>query len=904
MGFLVWSVLFWFVGGSWLDVKRQEVCSSEVRQEHPDLELVKKHCIQTADHFMEQGYYGSAAWFYLLGGDVDKNLNEVEAKIDDGFYMNIGHSYVLKGEFEKAREIYEAYIWYEEEYYDQSDEAMQNDFKILPRLYADKKENLAKGLALWNEIYKPIEKIVTAYKNYERAEEEGSSSDAIRYLEQTLEYSADYKDREVLEYWMRVEMLAELYWNENKTEKAIEYYKKIEEVYLKDEEKAYEYQEILLSLAKLNREISNDGEALLYYNKVLVHKEQSDFDNNASLAVTYKDIGDVYSALKKPKRAIESYKKSIELQHHYLEDPDIYSLNGALEELEGYYTTLSNLYLEIGDTKQALSTREAYVSFLERAYEGDYKPLAIAHYNMASYFNEQNDTQRAIESHLMAIDDMQELIEREFEVTSQEDAVEILFDYYDSLEPYLVKSSDYNHTKAYNAMVGYMEELRAFQEKRFSEEEVNHLILAQTYNLMRGTYEKVDDVHKRKKYAQLALLQIKKAIEEEEDEAIKVTYADFLNSYYGSLLRESSMDLEERDLSIDEYMSFQREHYDGNFYLLSQAHELVALFFKDRKCVELAMEHYKKALTFAEEAFKEEESYENEQLVHEIYHALLRLYRDDYDNHAEAIRLTKELIALQKEKNADKKRWLSSGYDTLAAIYYQEDNGSEEIVKSYRASIGIFKEDIVESNSTTYFYDLRESYVTLSKYYAQQKDQKRSIAVMFELIDFTLTTFPHEETELARDYAALAEVYDLFEESDYVLIYKEKAFSTIERALSQSNNYGDYFNDFENHYDALQRLYQKRNETYKIVKSIEKLKEMIKGEPEEEYKISLLKMISYAYLRIEAYSKSLEYIVQVNRLVDTSYTFECSDIEESYYSSYIYLDEHELKSLEKVCPLL
>ena len=912
VGFLIWGILFWSVGGHWLNEKREDVCITEVNKENPDLAVVKRRCIETADYFMNEGYYGSSAWFYLLGGDIDKNINEVEAKIDNEFYMNIGHSYVLKGEFEKAKKIYQDYIWYENEYYDQSDDAMQGDFKILPRLYADKKENLEKGLALWNELYAPIGKIVTAYQNYERSEEDGNSTDAIKYLEETLAYSAEYKEKEVLDYWVRTETLAELYWNENEEKKAITQYQKIEKNYEKDEDKEYEYRNILLSIAKLYTDTSNHTQALLYQKKVLEHKEQSYFDDNASLAITYKDIGDVYIASKKPKNAITAYKKSIEFQHAYLKNSELESLNSALDELQGYYITLSNAYCALKDKKQALLTRQEYVTFLEEQYEGDFKPLAKAHHTMAEYFKEHDNTQEAIASQLLAIYDMQELVEREYEATAQENAVEILFDYYNDLEPYLVKKNDYNHTKAYVEMLGAMENLRVFQEDTFAQEEnINHLILAKTYNRLHLTYAKVDDANNTKKYAQQALFQMRKAIENEEYDEIKERYADYLNAYYATLLRESYGEFsddnvseisEELSLIIDEYIRFQEEHYGEKFYLLSKGHETVAKFLKHRNIVKLAMEHYKKALTFSEKAFKEEESYENEQLLNDNIYALMRLYRDDYTNHDEAIRLSKELIELQKENYADKKIWLSSSYDALAQIYYKENNQSVEIVESYRTSIRIFKEEIIESNSTMYFYNLRESYVTLSEYYAKQKNKAQSIAIMQEMIDFTLSNFSHEQAQLARDYDALAEIYNLFEDNENVLTYKKRALLTIETLLNESNNYADYFYDFEIHYNALQRLYQKRNEHHNILQGIEKLKDMLPNELEIDHEISLLEMISYDYLRVKKYKKSLIYIAKANKLLDKRYNLECKDnIEQSYALAYIYLEETELKSLTKVC---
>ncbi len=219
---LIWAGLFYYGGTKWFDTKHESTCTSEIKKGEPNLEVVKESCLQTAEVYVKQEEYGTASWFYLLGGEVDKNINEIEGKITDDFYMNIGHSYLLKGDYEKVKEIYSKYPWEEGEDFHYVDETIQPDFEILPKLYKDKKENIAKGLAIWNEIYKPIGKIVDESNAYSEAVDEDNLTGQIYHLEKYLEYAEPFKDKESIDYDSYKETLNELYSSKSDKQKSID----------------------------------------------------------------------------------------------------------------------------------------------------------------------------------------------------------------------------------------------------------------------------------------------------------------------------------------------------------------------------------------------------------------------------------------------------------------------------------------------------------------------------------------------------------------------------------------------------------------------------------------------------------------------------------------------------------
>lgn len=910
IGFIIWGSMFWFGWGMWLNQKREEICTQEVRKERPDMGIVKRRCIETAEHYMQEEYYGSAAWFYLLGGDLESNLNRVEAKIDDDFYMNIGHTYVLKGNFKKAKKIYEDYIWYEGEGYAFSDIAMQDDYTILPRLYPDKKENLDKGLQLWNEVYAPINKIITAYKTYKESEESVDLDIPIKYLKQTIEYSENYKDKRVIRYWENLRELAQLYQDAGRNKEAIESYKKLETFYASNDELDYEYRSTLNNIAMLYSNTQAYKKGLVYYNKLLDYKEHNQSDDNASLAMTYKDIADTYMALKQRKKATAFYNESIQRQHHHLKNSDIYDTQAALESLDNYYSALANFYLQFDNETKAKSTLQAYITFLEREYEGDYHTLAQAHGKMAEYLYERNISQ-AIKEHLVAIEDMKEFTRRQYKREDQEEAVSVLFDYHVSLESYLLKQSDYNQSKVYQQMVPYMETLKRFQEETFATEPVNHLILAQTYHVMNTTYSNAKKNNVSLRYAQKALKELQQSIEEDDESVLSERHVERLDAYYNALLRSTQKvypDANSTHISkevqrvIKNYVAFQEEHFPHNFTVMSNTHKIIGQFLYDHKATALAVQYYFNAFNFAQKAYAEDQRYENRELLKEAIVSLRSVY-SSYSDVKESIRLTQALIDIQKKRYADEIEWLSESYSALAHLYAKHDKQADEVVENYQNSINLFTQTIIENNSTLYIYQLRQAYGELSRHYADINQKEKSVKNMEQFIHFVQQTFPTQQNELARGYNALAKVYALFEDNKNMLWYQEQALLTLEKLLYDTHNYDDYFFDFEKQYTTLQESYSKYKIPQKMYKSIDKVKTMLKEKHPKEYDVYFFEMISYTHLLLKEYKKSMMYIKKANESLDTHYTFHCSneDIYESYARMYIYLDSKQLKGVKRAC---
>ncbi|MEA2019925.1 MAG: hypothetical protein U9N59_15955 [Campylobacterota bacterium] len=135
----------------------EELCNIEVKKELINKLKVQEYCSEAGKHYEEKEEFGSASWYYLLGGKLNYNIKSLKKKIkenDTVIYANIAHSLILKNNIKEAKELYRKFLNNAEIYW--ADEATQDDYKLLYKLYPNQKKNLDIGLNFWNKIYKPL----------------------------------------------------------------------------------------------------------------------------------------------------------------------------------------------------------------------------------------------------------------------------------------------------------------------------------------------------------------------------------------------------------------------------------------------------------------------------------------------------------------------------------------------------------------------------------------------------------------------------------------------------------------------------------------------------------------------------------------------------------------------------
>jgi ankyrin repeat protein len=140
----------------------QKSCNTETNKEKPNLAIIKNTCSKAGNE-LEKLSNQTYTWYYLLGNNLKNNT---KIKIDNvnirSAYGNIAHSHVLKGNYKQAKKFYKKWL----SSYIESNKGVQEDYKIMLKLYPNKTNNLQKGIEIWNNIYKPY---ISVEKSYQKA---------------------------------------------------------------------------------------------------------------------------------------------------------------------------------------------------------------------------------------------------------------------------------------------------------------------------------------------------------------------------------------------------------------------------------------------------------------------------------------------------------------------------------------------------------------------------------------------------------------------------------------------------------------------------------------------------------------------------------------------------------------
>ncbi len=161
--------------------KAAEVCNKEIKKEQPNKKRLQIYCTQAGEYYQGKNNNLSASWYYLLGGRSDKNINEIRKNIEKSSnYYNVGHcsvahSYVLEGAPGKAKNLYSVFL--KKSSIPWADKMVQSNYKLLNKIYPEEKENLRKGLKLWNKLYAPLNSSNKLYLDFQR--EQKASSDIL-----------------------------------------------------------------------------------------------------------------------------------------------------------------------------------------------------------------------------------------------------------------------------------------------------------------------------------------------------------------------------------------------------------------------------------------------------------------------------------------------------------------------------------------------------------------------------------------------------------------------------------------------------------------------------------------------------------------------------------------------------
>jgi len=452
----------------------EKLCDNEIKKDRINKKLVVKYCTKAGDNNFNKKNYESASWYYLLGGDIDKNINILQKYINNKnsfvIYPNIGHCYTIRGDFDNANRLYLKYI----EKQMQPNIDIQEDYKLLYKLYPKYKNNLDIGIANWNKLYKPLLELEELYDSYQEEEKRENYKEAIKKLERIISLRENYyhKDNEntsidynnlsllyssignypkALEYCIKSLNIDKKLFGINYHTTAVSYsnlgflyekvskYKKAEYNHLqalKIFKKLYgeEHKSISITYNNLGvfyNSIGKYQKSLEYYLKALKIDKKLLGEKHKSIATTYNNIGELYSIMGDYPKAIKYYNKTLEI------DMKNYDINNTKIAIS--YNNIGQIYELIKDFKRSEIYLKKALHIFQKKLNKNHPLLATTHSNLGNLYYSKGDYIESLKEHKKALKIRKSVYgDKNIDLALSYNAIGLLFyengDYNNSLE--------------------------------------------------------------------------------------------------------------------------------------------------------------------------------------------------------------------------------------------------------------------------------------------------------------------------------------------------------------------------------------------------------------------------------------------------------------------------------------
>ncbi len=480
----------------------KKLCDVEIHKEVIDKSVVKEQCIKTAKFYENEKKFGLASWYHLLGGNNDKNINEIKNKIkSNGDFSNIAHSCILKQNTQRAKELYTKFLrnaqipW--------ADKIIQYNYQLLLKLYPNQKDNLNKGLELWNEIYKPLLKVNDLYTKYNKAEKYKKYKKAILYLTQIINLQKKYQNS--IQIVSNQYNLGVMYYYNKDYKKSLDIFHNVEKIYETEQNKEKSLGHLCGWIAYCYENLQNNRKSLEYYKKSLRIKEKFLGETHVNTAPDYNNIGRLYKSIEKYSEALEYYKKSLEIRKkvlgkehkftaiNYYNIGLVYDFMGDYPKALNYYKkalvirkkalgeehidtarsygSMGGIYKFIGNYKKALEYYNKALSINEKILGKEHASTALSYHNIGSLYATMGTYPKALKYSQKALSIYKKVFGHNHTSTATS---------------YISISGLYSLMEDYPRALKFSKKALSIYEKKLGKE---HTFIATSYNTLGGIYQ-------------------------------------------------------------------------------------------------------------------------------------------------------------------------------------------------------------------------------------------------------------------------------------------------------------------------------------------------------------------------------------------------------------------------------
>jgi len=535
----------------------ERICNEEVLKEDFNITVVEDTCKKAGDRAIKNKKIDDASWFYLLNNNLNLYIDKEDENSSFIFYTNLGHAYVLKNDFINAKIAYDNVLTFDIDL--NSD--IEKDYKLLHKLFPQKKTALEKGLKLWNQRNQLFTKILTLSKEYEELYDNREYNLMIEKIKEIIKMKNQTilknQSSTMLDYYNLAYIYEErkLYFN------AIKNYQFALNIAQKILEKDHTYiGTIYNSLGLVFQELKEYQKAEDSYLLALeIYKKHFKKDDN-QFAIIYNNIASNYGDKQNYKKALEYYQKSLNIEEKH----------PTIKIIQTYYN-IGLLYQQMKEYQNVLDSYKKVLPFIKNS------PLEMATYYtlLGAYYQEVEKNEDALYYYRKSL----EIREKELGEKHS-----------DTAETYNSLGSIYEALKDFNQALLFYKKALAIN---LVELDKNDIFIAISYNNIASIYVELEEYNKAKKYL-LKTLEIKNTILKKNDIDFAVTYTNL--GFIEEKLKNYKIASEYYDKALLIYF-----HVNGKKSIeVAILYNHIASLYKAKKNYYLSIEYLKNAKNIME----------------------------------------------------------------------------------------------------------------------------------------------------------------------------------------------------------------------------------------------------------------------------------------------------------------
>ena len=605
-----------------------KICNVEIKKKQPNKQRVQKYCIQAGNYYRRKNNDGSASWYFLLGGQNNKNINEIQNNItNSSTYRNIGHSYVLKGKLHKAKKLYSRFLknssvpW--------ADKIVQANYKLLNKLYPAKKRNLKQGLELWNKIYAPLINVNKLNNNFKKEKKEKKYKKAIKYLTQIIALQKKYQNQDNISIRDNLYHLGVIYSYDKQYKKSLNTLLKVKNTHQENAYNKKDYSDLLLWIA-------NNYEKLYQYDKAIKYREESLKiktkilgEDHISLTKGYSHLGRLYFKIASYPNALKLYQKAMAITKKSNNKNDIKTAES--------YNSIGLIYKRMGNYQESLKYYRKALTIIKKIVGNKHINTAIGYNNLAMLYEQTGEYAEALKYAKKALAIKEKIL---------------------NIKDPSLHTAYSNLGTLYKALGEYRKSLKYYTKALTIQIDVfggDHVDTATSYGQIGMLYDIMGNYKDALQYTQKALT-ITKRIMGEYSPSTVTSYGNLAYVYYDIGNFPMALKYHKKALTSTEKV-LGKEHIET-----AKSCNNVGFIYYNMGDYDMALEHYQKTLSIKEKVLGAKHistaiSYNN---IGSLYHKI-KMYSKALEYYQKALTVREEILGKLHTATAE-------SYNNMGAI--------------------------------------------------------------------------------------------------------------------------------------------------------------------------------------------------------------------------------------------